>query len=172
MLRDAAEPGLADTLAGDGLGLAGGDFGGAGENLGQQVQQMRAFVAAEGGQDALLQVRSLVGQRIVGEFAPVGGCRARRAPISRGEPCSPALPRGVDGTQARSAGESVVTSGSGVTASAAASSAGNTVVGIVPFLPCRFRSNSTWQFMLSTGGAGVEATNRAPTGHLAVLAAA
>jgi hypothetical protein len=26
--------------------------------------------------------------------------------------------------------------------------------------------------MFSTGGAGVEATNRAPTGHLAVLAAA
>ena len=55
MLRDAAEPGVADALAGDGLGLVGGDFGGAGENLGQQVQQMRAFLVAEGGQDALLQ---------------------------------------------------------------------------------------------------------------------
>jgi len=51
MLRDAAEPGGADALAGEGLGLVGGDFGGAGENLGQQV---RAFLVAEGGQDALL----------------------------------------------------------------------------------------------------------------------
>jgi hypothetical protein len=57
MLRAAAEPGGADALAGEGLGLAGGDFGGAGENLGQQVQQMRAFLVADGGQDALLQVR-------------------------------------------------------------------------------------------------------------------
>jgi hypothetical protein len=84
------------------------------------------------------------------------------------QPCGAAYA----GTQARSAGESVVTSGSSVTASAAASGAGTTVVGIVPSLPCRFRSNSAWQFMFSTGGAGVEATNRAPTGHLAVLAAA
>jgi hypothetical protein len=29
MLRDAAEPGGADALAGEGLGLVGGDFGGA-----------------------------------------------------------------------------------------------------------------------------------------------
>ena len=71
MLRDAAEPGGADALAGEGLGLAGGDFGGAGENLGQQVQQMRAFLVAEGGQDALLQ-GAYAGEQLVGGRAPPG----------------------------------------------------------------------------------------------------
>src|SRR5436190_1542345 len=76
-----------------------------------------------------------------GEFVRVGAGLA--APLSHvaspaRQPCRAAYA----GTQARSAGESVVTSGSGVTASAAASGAGTTVVGIVPFLPCRFHSNS------------------------------
>ena len=67
MLRDAAEPGGADALAGEGLGLVGGDFGGAGENLGQQV---RAFLVAEGGQDALLQ-GAYAGEQLVGGGAAV-----------------------------------------------------------------------------------------------------
>ena len=53
------------------LGLVGGDFGGAGENLGQQVQQMRALVA-EGGQDALLQ-GAYAGEQLVGGSAAVRG---------------------------------------------------------------------------------------------------
>ena len=72
MLRDAAEPGGADALAGEALGLVGGDFGGAGENLGQQVQQMRAFLVAEGGQDALLQ-GAYAGEQLVGGGAAVRG---------------------------------------------------------------------------------------------------
>ena len=71
MLRDAAEPGGADALAGEALGLVGGDFGGAGENLGQQVQQMRAFLVAEGGQDALLQ-GAYAGEQLVGGARPSG----------------------------------------------------------------------------------------------------
>ena len=107
-----------------------------------------------------------------GEFVRVGGCRARRAPIARGEPCSPALPRGVCGHPGAFRG--------GIGRHLRQRRDGT--CGRVrcrdnsrrhrPLPPCRFRSNSAWQFMFSTGGAGVEATNRAHTGHLAVPTAA
>ncbi len=101
-----------------------------------------------------------------GEFVRVGGCRDRRALSHAASPARQPCGAAYAGTQAHSAGESIVTSDSSVTASAATSGAGTTVVGIVPALPVVFRSNSARQFMFSAGGAGVEATNRAPTGPL------
>ena len=101
-----------------------------------------------------------------GEFVRVGGCRDRRALSHAASPARQPCGAAFAGTQAHSAGESIVTSDSSVTASAATSGAGTTVVGIVPGLPVVFRSNSARQFMFSAGGAGVEATNRAPTGPL------
>ena len=92
MLRDAAEPGGADAPADEGLGLVGGDFGGAGENLGQQVQQMRAFLVAEGGQDALLQ-GAYAGEQLVGGGAAGRGDLYRVLRRSSGFGMRPIQPR-------------------------------------------------------------------------------
>src|ERR1035438_840732 len=60
------------ALAVEGFGRAGGDLGGPGEDLGEQVQQVGSFVAGEGGQDAALDGAD-AGEQLVGGGAAVGG---------------------------------------------------------------------------------------------------
>jgi len=61
------EPGRADALALEGFGWLGGDFGGPGQDLGEQVKQEHSFVLGEGGHDA-----------------PLDGADAREQPIGGG----------------------------------------------------------------------------------------
>jgi hypothetical protein len=81
--RAGGEPGGPVALAAEGLGRPGGDVGGPGENLGEQVQQALPFARGERGHDALLQGAD-AGQQLVGsgaalvgdldqDAAPVGG---------------------------------------------------------------------------------------------------
>ena len=81
-LRTAAEPGRADALAVERFGLPGGDLRGTGEDLGQQVQQVCAFVCGQSRQDALLQGADAGKQLVGGGPAVRGDLDQRAAPVT------------------------------------------------------------------------------------------
>lgn len=62
----------ADARAVEGFGLCGGDIRGAGEDLGQQAQQVCAFAGGQRRQDALLQDAD-AGKQLVGGGPAIGG---------------------------------------------------------------------------------------------------
>jgi hypothetical protein len=71
-LRETAEPGGPDALAGEGFRLFGGDFGCPGKDFGEHVQQVCPFVGGEGGQDAPLDGAD-AGEQLINDSAAVGG---------------------------------------------------------------------------------------------------
>ena len=71
-LRLTVEPGGQDALAVEGFRVFGGDFGGAGEDLAEHVQQACSFVGAQCRQDAPLEAAD-AGQQLIGGSAAVGG---------------------------------------------------------------------------------------------------
>jgi hypothetical protein len=90
-LRKAAEPGGADAVAVERFGLPGGHLRGAGEDPGQQVQQMCAFARGESRQDALLQGADAGKQLVSGGLAVGSDLDQRAAPvIGVGDPADPA----------------------------------------------------------------------------------
>ena len=51
--------------------MFGGDFGGPGQDLGEQVKQVCSFVLGEGGQDAPFNSAD-AGEQLIGDCAAVG----------------------------------------------------------------------------------------------------
>jgi hypothetical protein len=90
-LAGGVEPGGADALAAQGFGWFGGDFGGPGQDFGEQVEQVCPFVWGEGGQDGLLDGAD-AGEQLVGGGAAGGGDLDQdAAPVGRvGNPADPA----------------------------------------------------------------------------------
>ena len=68
----AVESGRPDALALEGFGWLGGDFGGPGQDPGEQIKQLCSFVLGEGGHDASLDGAD-AGEQLIGSGAAVGG---------------------------------------------------------------------------------------------------
>ena len=67
----AVEPDRPDALALEGFGLLAGDFGGPGQDLGEQVKQECSLVLGESGQDAPFDGAD-AGEQLIGNGAAVG----------------------------------------------------------------------------------------------------